>query len=562
MLSPAKEKVLGRLLYLGVPFISIFVVTESVTDPVNAPKLLILGAVGFGCLPILLQEVKQLLSRQYILLTSLVALFVLVSTFVFFASRAPMTQSLYGVYGRNNGYLGYFFLAVILLAAAAMSQKKSYEGLIWGLVVAGIINVIYCGWVIAFGDFVSWSNPYGNILGTFGNPNFIGAFLGIFSTVWFAILFSGESRKWFKYASVVVIPLTLFEIVDSDAIQGRVLFLGGLAITFYFWLRFRFQNRYLTSAYLTAVASLGILAIAGALQKGPLTDLIYKTSVSLRGQYWLAGWNTGQDHPFTGVGYDAFGDWYRRMRDIQALSTPGPNTVVNTAHNVPLDLFAFGGWPLFMSYLSLVVFVAVKILRKTQKLEHYDWVFIALASAWTCYQVQSLISINQIGLAAWGWVLSGAVVGYIRVSDSIDVQNLPKKTPVQKGNELFSPSILVWLGMVIGALVAAPPISADLKWMEAQRSRSVIELENSLVPMYLNPQNSSKYVNSIRAFEESGLFDLARKYALEATEFNPENYDSWRALYVIKNSTEAEKGLALTNMKRLDPLNPNVESNQ
>jgi tetratricopeptide (TPR) repeat protein len=115
---------------------------------------------------------------------------------------------------------------------------------------------------------------------------------------------------------------------------------------------------------------------------------------------------------------------------------------------------------------------------------------------------------------------------------------------------------------VVGGLIAAPPISADLKWMDAQRTRSVVELEKSLAPAYLNPQNSIKYVNSIRAFEESGLFDLARKYALQATEFNPDNYDNWRALYVIQNSTEAEKLIALNNMKRLDPLNPNVESNQ
>lgn len=561
MLKPVREKLLARLLYIGVPFISVLVVNETVTDPVNAPKFLILGVIAIGCLPILFLEMKDRGLRQHLTLIVLSSIFVLVSLVVLLSSQSPLTQSLYGVYGRNNGFLSYIFLVVILLSAAMLNQGITFERLLWGLLAAGVINVIYCGWVLAFGDFMSWSNPYGNILGTFGNPNFIGAFLGIFSTVWFAILFSGIANKWFKLASIIVLPLTLFEIIQSAAIQGRVLFAGGLCIVLFFWLRFRFQNRVITSTYVLLVLTTGVLAIAGALQRGPFTETIYKTSVSLRGQYWLAGWNTGQSHPFTGVGFDAFGDWYRRMRDLHALTLPGPNTVVNTAHNVPLDMFAFGGWPLLVSYLGLMTFVSVKILAKARTLQNYDWVFIALSASWACYQVQSLISINQIGLAAWGWVLSGAVIGYVRFMD-YGSKSLSPEIRRREKIETFSPSILVWIGLVIGGLIAAPPISADLKWMDAQRTRSVVELEKSLAPAYLNPQNSIKYVNSIRAFEESGLFDLARKYALQATEFNPDNYDSWRALYVIQNSTEAEKLIALNNMKRLDPLNPNVESNQ
>jgi hypothetical protein len=561
MLKPAREKLLAKLLYIGVPFISVFVVNETVTDPVNAPKFLILGAIAFGCSPILFLEMKNGWLKQNFTLVILSTIFILVSLFVLLSSNAPLTQSLYGVYGRNNGFLSYIFLVVILLSAALLSQAKSYEKLLWGLVAAGLVNVIYCGWVLAFGDFMSWSNPYGNILGTFGNPNFIGAFLGIFSTVWFAILFSGQANKWFKFSSIIVLPLTLFEIIESAAIQGRVLFAGGLGIVLFFWLRFRFQNRVVTVTYVFLAIATGVFAIAGALQRGPLTEIVYKTSVSLRGQYWLAGWNTGQSQPFTGVGFDAFGDWYRRMRDLHALTLPGPNTVVNTAHNVPLDLFAFGGWPLLASYLGLMAFVSVKILARVRTLQNYDWVFIALSASWACYQVQSLISINQIGLAVWGWALSGAVIGYLRFMDSGSKSLAPKNSRGEK-IEIFSPSISVWIGLVIGGLIAAPPISADLKWRDAQRTRSVAELEKSLVPAYLNPQNSNKYVNSIRAFEESGFFDLARKYALQATDFNPENYDSWRALYVIQNSTEAEKLAALENLKRLDPLNPDVESNQ
>jgi hypothetical protein len=65
---------------------------------------------------------------------------------------------------------------------------------------------------------------------------------------------------------------------------------------------------------------------------------------------------------------------------------------------------------------------------------------------------------------------------------------------------------------------------------------------------------------NIQQLESSNLFDLSHKYALEGVKWNPESYDLWRTLYFIKNSTADERELALENMKRLDPLNPDVTS--
>jgi hypothetical protein len=75
---------------------------------------------------------------------------------------------------------------------------------------------------------------------------------------------------------------------------------------------------------------------------------------------------------------------------------------------------------------------------------------------------------------------------------------------------------------------------------------------------YFNPQNSMKYVMNIQTLESSNLFELSHKYALQATKWNPESFDLWKVLYLVKNSTPEEKSIALENMKRLDPLNPDV----
>jgi hypothetical protein len=79
-------------------------------------------------------------------------------------------------------------------------------------------------------------------------------------------------------------------------------------------------------------------------------------------------------------------------------------------------------------------------------------------------------------------------------------------------------------------------------------------------PGYFNPQNSSRSLANIQILESSNLHDLSRKYNLEAVKWNSEDFNLWKVLYLIQKSTPDEKNLALENMKRLDPLNPDVTS--
>jgi hypothetical protein len=308
--------------------------------------------------------------------------------------------------------------------------------------------------------------------------------------------------------------------------------------------------------------------LLGALQIGPLTKYIYKTSVSLRGEYWQAGWNMGSDHPLTGVGFDTYGDWYRRVRDTQALVLPGPNITTNAAHNVPFDVFAFGGWPLFITYIAILSLTVIAIVKVTLRAKKYDAIFVTLTTAWACYQLQSIISINQIGLAVWGWLFGGALIAYeIATRSNSESENTEtnkgksiqgRSSKARQSERIFSSTLLAGIGAVVGLLLAAPPYSADAKWRSALASQDVQKVEAALVPGYLNPQNSYKYTNAVQLFESSKLYDLAYKYALIGVDFNPNNFDSWKVLYLITNSTAEDKARAMENLKRLDPNNPNV----
>ena len=559
------ENAISRLLYIGVPATSLFLITNTVTDPVNATKFFILGGVGFSALILALTRGLPLIWNAHKGAIIFASLFVVFSISSVLQSDSPLTQNLYGVYGRNTGFLTYLFLCGVFLGALSLSRVNSYSRVFLGLFVTGVINVLYCGWVVFFGEIISWSNPYGNILGFFGNPNFIGAFLGIWisATVGYFILSKINMAR--KVSLFALLLLAVYEVYKSHAVQGVVVTAAGLSIVLFFVIRSKTNSNVPTYIYSTFVVIAGVTAGLGALQKGPLADIVYKTSVSLRGAYWHAGLDMGFRVPFSGVGMDAYGDWYRRSRSVYSATVlPGPNTVSNSAHNVVIDIFAYGGFPLLISYLGILFLGVIAIIKGIRSSRSYDPIFVALVVAWSGYQLQSLISINQIGLVVWGWVLTGLLISYVRVrkiaTENVNSEKAPmnaRGNRVNKSSNFVSNPLIAGIGVVIGLVLSAPPISADMAWVKSTKSGNFLEVQKALTPTYLHPSDSNRLVQFIGILEQNNLSDQAREYALKAVRFNPYNVDSWYALYSVRNSSQSEKDLALKNMRKLDPNNPN-----
>lgn len=565
MFNSQYENTVSRLLSFGIPATSLFLITSAVTDPVNATKFFLLGGVGFSSLLLVLTRGFSLIWSEHKVPVILTGLFVLFSISSVFQSDSPFSQNLYGVYGRNTGFFTYFFLCGIFLSALSLSRANSYNRIFLGLFFTGVANVLYCGWVVFFGEIISWSNPYGNILGFFGNPNFIGAFLGIWISASVGYFLFSNVSNLKRIGIIALILLALYEVNKSHAVQGVVVTASGLAIVLFFFIRSKTKSELPVIIYSGSVLVLGTIAGLGALQKGPLADIVYKTSVSLRGAYWHAGLEMGMRFPFSGVGMDAYGDWYRRSRSVYSATVlPGPNTVSNSAHNVVIDIFAYGGFPLLISYLGILILGFIAIIKGIRSSRSYDPVFVALVVAWSGYQLQSLISINQVGLVVWGWLITGLLISYIRVRHSVtDTSNSEKAISNRRGfdtkksSQFISSPLIAGIGMVVGFVLAAPPISADMAWVKSTKTGNFLEVQKALTPSYLHPSDSNRLVQFIGILEQNNLSDQAREYALKAVKFNPDNVDSWYALYSVRNSSQAEKDLALQNMRKLDPNNPN-----
>jgi hypothetical protein len=167
--------------------------------------------------------------------------------------------------------------------------------------------------------------------------------------------------------------------------------------------------------------------------------------------------------------------------------------------------------------------------------------------AWVAYLAQSLISINQIGLAVLGWVFSGAIIGYeihTRAKDVVQEQKASEK--------LGTMLIGGFLGMIIGI----PPLVSDLVYRNAIDSREIVKVERAA---YQWPQNGDRMIQIAATFRDNDLFDQAIKVARDATEIAPQRYEAWQVLGSLPNLSESERAVVLAKMRELDPFNPNLK---
>lgn len=552
------ESATTKFISIGSAVVALAVWTAGTSDPVNVIKLWILGGVAIGVTLIAIKpSIKQLIQDRFVLVC--LTIFALATMLSTLTSEAPLTQNIYGVFGRNTGILAHVAFILMFLGVLTIKTPKNFQEIVKYFLISGLLNVVYCAWVIAFGDFIGWDNSYGNILGTFGNPDFISAFLGMFIICAFAVIISKLYSKWFRILLLVVAPIAFFEILKSHAIQGMVVTVGGLALIGFWHIKNRFNSNWPWVSYIFIAANIGTLAILGALQTGPL-NFIYKRSVSLRGSYWSAGIDMGKNHPISGVGFDTYGDWYRYSRPPQALvDTPDITVVSNVAHNVYIDYFASGGFPLLLSFVGLNLYILYLIVRVAFSKLQMDALYVAISATWICYQVQSLVSINQIGLSVWGWVLGGTTLSYSRVLMSQQAEHeAVQKKRITNNNQVISPNLRGAVGVAIGLLIYFPVLNSDLIWGKAIRSRTIADYEKALSPGLLNPLNTSRINSAVQTFASSNMPDLALKYAKFGVKFNENNYDGWRQIYFISTSTQSDKDEALKNLHRLDPKNPNV----
>ncbi len=550
------ESTLGKVLLWALVAVTLLVTPLWSLDPINPIKMLALSALGFMGIGVLLANQKELELGRFKFPMVLITGFMVWQFFVLLASGGENFQQLFGTNGRNTGFITYLAFSILFVLGVAASSTLFLNRFLITALLVGVASLGY-GIIQAVGaDPFDWVNPYSPVFGFLGNPNFQSSLLGILGAVVFTQLLSASVKIQNKVAYVLYLLVTLYVIMETDSQQGFLVLLIGSAVSLGVFVNLK--SREMGYFYL-ALATVGFIAVlVGTLNRGPLASLLYKDSVTYRGDYWRAGWKMTLDNPISGVGLDSYGDWYRRSRTIEATLRRGPDVTSNAAHNVFLDISSYGGFPLVLIYVALMVLVVISAVKVIKRSQSFNAGFVGLVAGWVAFQAQSIISINQIGLALWGWVLSGLIIGYeINTRNGANVvEKKSAKSSSKPAQTSAGTTLAMFVGFIVGVLIGMPPYLASAKYKGALETSNPTVIESAA---YIWPVDPSRMIQVATTLNQNKLEDQGLKVALDAVERFPDNYGVWSTLNSMNKATEAQKTQALAQMKRLDPLNPNLK---
>jgi len=532
-------------------------------DPINVPKLAVIAVGGFMTLSVLLANAPDLFNRRHRTVQVLTGLFVLNLILVLLFAGTNFYQEFFGAYGRSTGFVAYLALVALFLGAVVVASNKFMHNFAGFLLVAGGLSIGY-GLLQTIGaDPIKWVNQYSPVIGFLGNPNFQSSFVGFSGVLAFGFICSkGLKISWRLgyYAYLLIVP---FVIIKTHSQQGLLVLGGGMVIVAMIWIS-RSQFKVLTIPALI-ISGIGAVFVAlGSLNSGPLASILYKASVTYRGDYWRAGWKMTVEHPFLGVGLDSFGDWYRRTRTLEATLRRGPEVTSNAAHNVLIDFSSNGGFPLVILYLALMVLVVISAIKLLKRSNGFDPAVAGLIAVWVAYQAQSIISLNQLGLAVWGWIISGLIIGY-EINTRAEEVVLEIKPPVNKGRNVkkaigksVSPKTLVAMvaGGLVGLLVGLPPFVASSQFRSAFASGDAIKFEKAA---YLWPYDPARYGQVGLTLQANKLDAQAQKVVDAGLLKFPDEFGLWSLASKLSTATPEQIAKAKEEMKRLDPFNPDVK---
>jgi O-antigen ligase len=504
-------------------------------DPFNSAKLIVLLVLDGWLVGHLANSYRTnpLRLRSFEFVATAVLLFFILSLLISTLLTDSLIVGLIGETQRRNGFLAYLGLVLILIYA---SRSINPTNIIWvyktGIIV-GVILSTYGVIQINGGDFIAWDNPYSAMISTLGNPNFASSMLAILVLMSiYGLLTKGLSISY-KFLSLYLISTALIAIVVSGSRQGLLVIFFSLI--FYISVLSFFKNKLLGILITLVSAASGILALLGMLQKGPLTSLLYKDSVSVRGYYWRAGIEMFKDSPIIGIGVDRYGAYFKEFREVGYPLKYGYEITSSNAHNTFIQLFATAGFFVGLSYLaimSLILLSGIYMIKKAD--DKTKKVSLGLLATWVGFQAQSLISIDNIGISIWGWLLGGSVLA-LRYSMSeeqdskaVDQSSIAKKNKVTIN--LFQPSISI--------LAFVPILIFSILFYKVEHNMFILKgISNPAYPE--NRQPVAQYVNQVLG---SPIADPFYKYR--------------SAFFLYDMGFKDESYKVFSDLQATDPINP------
>ena len=535
-----KNNTINLIALLGIS-VSLVLTPWLNVDSLVIPKLATLFCGSLFLLPRLFNIPKNYYrSKIFLLLISIMSLFIIQSLIVMIKSQAPWEQQIFGRTGRGYGFLLFFSLVIILLLTSININYSKLQIIIFGLFLSCMASSVYSIFQYHGLDIFNWVSATNGIIGTLGNPNFQSSFV---ATAFIPSLVYCWTFKGRYFYSIVTISLLTYTLFICESTQGYIALI--LSIFIYVLLFLFYKNKLLFSLMSGFFVISSIFAVLGMLNKGLFASLLYKASVQSRGEMWRSAFNGSNSNPFFGVGLDSFGDvsfLYRDQKDAD-----GIGEFTDNAHNVFLQFSVTGGYPLMLIYISMVIFTFYCILSFQKKLGKFDAKLSCLISAWFALQAQSFISPGSITIFLWTFLLTGSLVG-LKLNE---MQESKLDNQSKTINQNFS-LVFAYPLLLVGVFIIYPLVSSDALTLKSLNTRDGI-LAVKAAKAY--PQSVVRYQRITGELLKSNLPVQSLDTARSAVKFNPNAMSGW--LFILANETAPieERRKAKKEVLRLDPFN-------
>lgn len=558
-------------LLLGTSAVTLYFNTK-VADPFSSMKLIILLAVAGWLFGHLLYSYKQgirfWVKSDYIIfsVTIIFILTLLISTLL----TDVRIVGFLGDTQRKNGFLAYLGLVIIFLYSSNSINTFYVLRLFKVIKYVGLILGSY-GLLQIFGkDFVAWNNPYNSMISTLGNPNFASAILAILSSITILTLLLKHNTKFQNLISLVIFFVSVIAIIRSNSIQGLIVYC--VIILFFFSVHTYLNYRKIGIFVVLVSTVLLTTSIFGMLQKGPFQSFLYKDSLSVRGFYWRAGLQMFLEKPLTGVGIDRYGSYFKEFREVGYPLRYGYEITSSNAHNTYIQLFATGGIFVGLAYLLLNLYIfklGLSLVRKTVLEEQK--ISLILLSAWVGFQAQSFISIDNIGISVWGWLLGGSIVGMNQSYSALNKSPESSYTYQQRKKvaevEVFQPVISVFVlipVLIFSAYVYRSETDGyNMRSYSSPSDNSTSSISPKYADNLLKNPFAEPYLKFLAATNlyESGSTEIATSEIKKLADIDSRNLVFLNALvFISEKKGDLESSISYRKeIKRLDPWNaPNL----
>lgn len=575
-------------------------------DPLTYVKLLVLASGGLALAPAVYLRWKGIGRPIWFVVVpvaagGLILMWGLVSAI---GSGAPIWNSVFGWWGRGDGWLAWLGALVLLLGAATLSSREVARTATW---LMGGASIVACVGLVQVAGVDFPEGAGGAVSGMMGNTNFAA---GYFAIVGVLALGRALTRAvlWQRIWGGVLFAVLAFLAWQTDSVQGPAALASGvvaLGIAYALLYRGRFRMAGLAASAVVLVLG-GALLVMSFFAVGPLARLWAERTFDIRQEYWQSAIDIMRGLPVFGTGPDGVSRYVAEYRPESYVELLGPTLRVSAAHNIALQFGAVLGWAGLILWIVLFVGTGIALLVRIVRAPVASIGLTAsVAGAFTAYFIQGMVSIDMLPLLATGWLVAGLALALAReprpevAEESAEVpkNRKAKAASVSRApKKLDGPTTPVWVPVTGGVLALGVIILVGTQMSLTNQVQSINSqqqamdfIANPMTPCVLRVQVTQQVIQQLPAevsvpatLEATDLdrrcppminfasdvlvqqqrFDEAAAYTAEGVEFDPLLDLAWvlRSRYYLGVGDIAAAEAAADEARRVQALYPDGAS--